>query len=190
MGRVFTSGERRQIRESNDPERTLWSVWTGKETAYKAIRRAVPSVTSAPGRYEVAVCSSGASLPERGTVYTPCGPISLRFSSTADYVHCVGATTQEEIDTITWDIGEIPRNQQLCDGGSNFVRHMAKRNISVLLDTEPEAIAIIRPKGNNGLAPPEVRTEETMLPVILSMSHDGRFAACAFTISPRTEHRY
>jgi len=190
MGRVFTPGERRQIRESGDPEKTLWSLWSGKETAYKAIRRGFPAVTSAPGRYEVEVSSHVHSLPESGIVHTPRGTVFVDFSCTDDYIHCIGATDHEMIGKIMRDVREIPRNQLACDGESDFVRHMAKQELSTRLAADPEAIAIIRPKDNNGLAPPEVRTEETILPVILSMSHDGRFAACAFTISSLPKHRY
>ncbi len=182
MDRVFTPDERRLIRSSCDPDMVLWSMWAGKETGYKAIRKQYPSISSAPGRYEVQLSCTGDHVPESGTVHTPCGPVSIRFCITGDYVHCIGATTDEEVGSIVWDVRKIPRTQFSSDGESNFVREMAKRSISVYLGEQPEAVDIIRPREDRGLAPPVVRIERRTPAVNLSMSHDGRFAACAFSV--------
>jgi len=184
MNRVFTPGERRKILESSDPDRMLWSLWAGKETAYKAVRRRSPSVSSAPARYEVHLPGEGSHVPELGTVDTPSGPVSVRFFITNDYIHCLGAATDDEIDTIIWDIRKIPRTCFSPDDESAFVREMAKRSIAGYVCEPPEAVGIFRPKGCQGLAPPVVRIAGCTSAVTLSMSHDGRYAACAFSARP------
>ena len=181
MDRVFTPDERRLIRDSSDPDGMLWSLWAGKETGYKAVRRRYPAVSSAPRRYEIHLPYTRDHVPESGTVHTPCGPVSIRLCITGDYVHCVGAMTVEGVEAIFRDVQEIPGNRSSSDGGSGFVREMARRCISVYLDERPEAVKIIRLKEDRGLAPPVVRIERRTPAVNLSLSHDGRFAACAFS---------
>jgi len=129
MDRVFTPDEKRLIRGSSDPDRVLWSLWAGKETGYKALRRRYPAVSSAPRRYEVRLSCTDDTVSESGTVHTPCGPVAIRFCITGDYVHCIGATADEEMDAIICDVRKIPRDQSLSDGESAFVREMAKRSV-------------------------------------------------------------
>ncbi|MBN2396873.1 MAG: 4'-phosphopantetheinyl transferase superfamily protein [Deltaproteobacteria bacterium] len=178
MGRVFTPAERRLIRDSDDPDCMLWSLWAGKETAYKAIRRRFPAVSSAPGRYEVRYTDN--FLLGSGTVYTPRGAVSIRLFLADVYVHCIGATEDADVNAIVWDVQEIPRVPCSPDE-SDFVRTMTKRSISVFLGEQPEAVDIIRAKEDHGLTPPVVKIRDTFFPLRLSMSHDGRFAACAFS---------
>ena len=180
MDRVFTPDERRLIRGSSNPDRTLWSLWAGKETGYKAVRRRYPAVSSAPRRYEVWLPYTGGHVPESGSVHTPCGPVAIRFYITGDYVHCIGATVDKEVNAIVWDVQEMSRAQSGTDE-SSFVREMAKRSISSCLGAQPEAIEISRQKETFGLAPPVVKIRGRTPAVSLSMSHDGRFAACAFS---------
>ena len=189
MDRVFTPGERHKILESGDPDRMLWSLWAGKETAYKAVRRYVPSVSSAPARYEVHLPDEGSHGPESGTVDTPSGPVSVRFCITNDYIHCLGAATDKEVDAVIREVRKIPRTCFSPDHESDFVRKMAKRSIAGYVGEPPEAIDIFRPKGCLGLAPPVVQIAGCTSAVTLSMSHDGRYAAFAFSVCPERENR-
>jgi len=181
MSRVFTPGERHKILESRDPDRMLWSLWAGKETAYKAVCRYVPSVSSAPARYEVHLPSEGSHVPESGTVDTPSGTVSVRFCITSDYIHCLGAATDKEVDAVLWDVRKIPLTGFTPHDESGFVREIAKRSIAGYMCKPPEAVSIFRPKECQGLAPPVVRIAGCTSAVTLSMSHDGRYAAFAFS---------
>ena len=53
--RVFTKDERNLISGASAPDQVLWSLWAGKETAYKVIQKMNPGITSAPGKYNVAL---------------------------------------------------------------------------------------------------------------------------------------
>ena len=177
INRVFTLDEQQKILDSDEPDIFLWSLWAGKETGYKAISKTHPVVSSSPRHYEIKLSDS--SLPEAGTVYTPCGPVPVRFFITGEYIHCIGATIDEDVDTIVRDVQEIPQPQFLPDYQSDFVREMARKKISRYLKEDPENIEIIRPKGHRGLGPPVVCAGGERTSIDISMSHAGRFAACA-----------
>lgn len=180
MDRVFTPGERRMIQAGSDPDRVLWTLWAAKETGYKAVRRFCPAISSAPRRYEVQLSYHVGDIPESGTVHTPCGPVSARFCITGDYVHCIGAAADGNVDAIIWEIREMPQARSGIDE-SVFVREMAKGGIAAWLGEMSETIEIVRPEEDRGLTPPLVKIRGNTLPVNFSMSHDGRFAACAFS---------
>ncbi len=182
VARVFTPGERRIILDGIfDPDLVLWSIWAGKETGYKAVQRSFPGISSTPHRYEVEL-SFADLIPESGIVYTPCGPLSMRFFVTEDYVHCIGAATIEELDAIVWSVREMPGMSSSCSEAF-FVRKIAKEGISECLGVKPEEVRIVRKAKSGCLSPPLVIIPNEASSVVnLSMSHDGRFAACAFSI--------
>jgi len=175
--RVFTPDEQRKIQKSDEPDIVLWSLWAGKETGYKAMSKTHPAVSSSPGSYAVQL--SDTPLPESGTVETPCGPVSVRFRVTGEYIHCIGATTDEGLNSIVWDVQTMLRPEISPKYQSDFVRNMARGKISRCLKEDPETIKIIRPQGHHGLGPPVVYAGEKRTAIDISMSHDGRFAACA-----------
>jgi len=177
INRVFTLDEQQKILNSDEPDIFLWSLWAGKETGYKAISKTHPAVSSSPRHYEIKLSDS--PLPESGIVYTPCGPVPVRFFITGEYIHCIGASTDEGIGSIVWDVQKILQPQFSPDYQSDFVRNMAGKKISRYLKEDPEAIEIIRPKGHRGLGPPAVYAGGKRTAIDISMSHDGRFAACA-----------
>ncbi len=179
INRVFTPDEQQKILNSDEPDIFLWSLWAGKETGYKAISKLYPVVSSSPGHYQIKL--SDRPLPESGTVYTPCGPVPLRFFITGEYIHCIGATTDEDMVSIVRNVQEIPQHQFCPDYKSDFVRNMVRKKISRYLKEDPEAIEIIRPKGRRGLGPPVIYAGNKRTSIDISMSHDGRFAACAIS---------
>jgi len=180
MDRVFTPDERRTILSSDAPDTILWSLWAAKETGYKAMGKLHPALSSAPKRYPVRL--SGAPFPEAGIVETPCGPISLRFDITGEYVHCIGATADEDLDAVVWNVHEIPHPDISSERQSDFLRNMTRETLSRCLNESPESIEIVRQKGHRGLGPPEVYFGGKRTAIDISMSHDGRFAACAISV--------
>ena len=179
INRVFTVDEQQKILSSDDPDIFLWSLWAGKETGYKAISKLYPAVSFSPGHYEIKLSDS--SLPESGTVYTPCGPVPVRFFITCEYVHCIGATTDKGMDSIVWDVQKMCQPLSFSDYQSDFVRNMARKKISRYLKEDLETLEIVRPKGRRGLGPPVIYTGGKRTAIDISMSHDGRFAACAIS---------
>jgi hypothetical protein len=175
MNRVFTPDERERILKYDKPDVFLWMLWAGKETGYKAISKLYPSVSSSPGYYEVEL--SGKFLPEYGIVNTPCGPVSVRFVVSADYVHCIGST-EGDTDHIVSDIQTMDRLHPSSEYESYFVRKIARKSISDYFGINLEDVEIIRPIKDDILRPPVAYIEGRKTDI--SMSHDNRFAACAF----------
>ena len=179
MNRVFTSDEQRNILENSKPDIVLWSLWAAKETGYKAISKLHSAVSSAPRHYEVTLFSADGSLPEKGVVHTPCGPVSVCFFISSDYIHCIGTTPGKDTNSIMWDIRKIYRRRSSPDYESNLVRNIAGKKISRYLKEDLKAIEIIRPKGHRGLGPPVIYAGKKRTAIDISMSHDGRFVAYA-----------
>jgi len=179
MNRVFTSAEQLDILESSKPDIVLWSLWAAKETGYKAISKLHPTVSSAPGYYEVKLFSADGSLPETGVVHTPCGQVSVCFFISSDHIHCIGTTPDKDTDSIMWDVRKIYRRRFSPDYESDLVRNMAGKKIARYLKKDSKAIEIIRPKGHRGLGPPVIYAGKKRTAIDISMSHDGPFVAYA-----------
>jgi len=179
MDRVFTMKEQKAIFSHDNRDLFLWSLWAGKETAYKAICKIHPAVSSAPRRYEIELFSPTGSFPERGVAHTPVGLVSIRLFVRADHLHCVGITDGPDMDSVMWNVGKIDQDRVSSDYQSDIVRKMIKREASCYLNESPGAMNINREMGRHGLGPPVLYVRNTKTAIDISMSHDGSFVACA-----------
>jgi phosphopantetheinyl transferase len=179
MDRVFTTNERQAIFNHNNRDVFLWSLWAGKETAYKAICKVHPAVSSSPRRYEIELFPSAGLVPERGVAHTPFGLVSIRLFVRSDHLHCVGVTDGLGMDSVMWDVLKVDQRRSSQDYQSNIARKMIKRKASCYLNESPGTMEIIRTRGCHGLEPPVLYVRKTKTPIDISMSHDGRFVACA-----------
>ena len=119
-----------------------------------------------------------------GSVDTPYGQIYIRIFVTFYYVHCVGATAPlETTDAVVWHVDRISPDSEVSPAyESMFVRDALKKHLSAYVDESPEDMEIRREKGTNGLNPPFVYLNGRRDEIDISLSHDGAFAAYAFTI--------
>lgn len=197
--RVLTPCEQRMIHHSEHPDTLVWALWAAKETAFKAISKSAPDVTSAPRRYPVRYLvrslvkfdSDKISSTLCGVVDTPRGNVPVKTFITEEYVHCIGiagsANSLESIaygmDRISMDktnTGIIPGSESISEQESLAVRRLAKKDIASYLQLKEQDIQIIRHKTQNRLNPPMVYSKGKMNNMEISLSHDGRFAAYAF----------
>ena len=179
MDRVFTAKERQAIFNHVNRDLYLWSLWAGKETAYKALCKIYSALSSAPGRYEIELFPSAGPVPERGVARTPCGSVSLRLFTGRDHLHCIGVTAGHDTDSVMWDVARIDRGNADPGYQSEIVRNMIKRAASCYLKESPETMEIVRIRGPRGLGPPVLYVRKAQTTLDISMSHDGRFVACA-----------
>jgi hypothetical protein len=107
---------------------------------------------------------------------------------TRDYIHCIGtADSAGAIDSVVWHADPIgPAPQSSPDHESLCVRYALKKHLSAHVDQDPEDIEIRRAKGPRGLGPPLVYINGRQSDIDISLSHDGRFAAYAFTVFGNT----
>lgn len=186
ISRVFTSGERNVIFRSPDPDETLWTLWAGKEAAYKVMMKVDPEVCSIPRAYPVEL-RTGEDLPFRdGTVATPAGTVWIRVFREGDALHVIGMNTctgnQEQIVGCVESLDFLELDAApSTDRESFLVRASLLRHLSGCLERDPRELEIRRLKGNRGLGPPCVYIQGEPSDLDISMSHDGRFVAWAFT---------
>jgi phosphopantetheinyl transferase (holo-ACP synthase) len=195
VNRVFTFSEQRQIVDSPDPDTSLWTIWAGKETAYKIISKRY-AVSSSPRLYEVRL--SRTDRPERpdscfsegkalsGLVDTPHGTCYIQVIITGDYIHCIGnSVSSEAMASVLWREDRIdPFSGDSPDFESMAVRKALKKHLSASCNKSTEDIEIRRTKGPRGLGPPFAYINGRRAEIDISLSHDGRFAAYAFVEKP------
>jgi phosphopantetheine--protein transferase-like protein len=186
INRVLTPAEQEILRSSSFPNQCLWSFWAAKESAYKAISRSFPLVSSSPKQYEVSIDDIGSPFVFHGIVTTPELPVKIQGEIRIDYVYCLGVTGKDVDDqTIETGIYPIPiENLEdiiLPDQESSFVRKLAKDRIAAHLGVKVYQIQIRRKIIADQPGPPEVFVQGEKIPVNISLSHDGRFVAFAFT---------
>jgi len=192
LDRVFTADERRLIRSSDRPDAVLWALWAGKEAAFKALSKVQPAVTSRPRRYKVRmgdkatwekIGNPGCETRDlAGWVETPAGMIPIRVTVTDDYAHCITSTKGPASEDDRWQVETMdPLTAASPEGPSRHVRTSACRAIAACLDITPENISIHRFAAMDGLGPPVVFFKGRPAGIDISLSHDGRFAAWAFT---------
>ena len=185
MERVLTTRERQAIERSTCPDRLLWAFWAARETAYKAVNKRYPSVSSAPGRYEVqleddAESDSGVH-PLRGIVHTPKGPVPVRVMFHPDYVHCIGGYPWSgNLDSMEWGVGAIDEtSESVSERESRSSRQLAASRIADILHCDPQDIVISKQNHHSKTGPPKIYVKGKPAYMDISLSHDGRFAAFA-----------
>jgi hypothetical protein len=189
INRVFSADEKQQILNCSEPDLLLWSLWAGKETAYKAVRKSHFEAISVPRRYGVKLNNTYGIIRKApfisGAVETPYDPVSIRIFINENYVHCIGITGKSEaFNSVIRGVLQISRGNDFhfsTDSPSSKVRQLAKKAISSYLDQDIEDIDIRRFKGYRGLEPPTVSIKGEARMIDISLSHDGNFVAYAFT---------
>ncbi len=177
--RVFNAAELALVAGSAQPDMVLWALWAAKEAAYKAVSRFDGSVCSIPRKYPV---KPGKEFLDpmcchvmRGVVETPAGDIPVRISIENDALHAIAAGTTAELERI------VSRVELLFDPDADparFARRILVEELARRLDCPQEELAV--PKEETRPWPPYVTRRGVRLPVVVSLSHDGRFAAFAF----------
>jgi len=179
MERVLTACERRAIKRSDHPDQLLWAFWAAKETAYKAINKLYPDVSSSPGLYEVQL-EEGAPAAS-GVVCTPKTEVPVRILFHPEYVHCFGGLTGSgHLDAIKWGVGTIDKNSgSVSERESQSARRLAASHIADILHCDPRDIVISRQNHHAKSDLPKVYVKGKPADMDISLSHDGRFAAFA-----------
>ena len=193
MRKVLTTDEQQAVLNSDHPDGFLWAFWAAKETAYKAISKAHPDVTSAPRHYPVILDSKKETNPLTGEVIAPHGIVPIKITFHEDYVHCIGMAGRFQdfknggLDDIVFGLeetnpGEKPGSYSLSERESIMVRTVAKERIASRLGWNPDEIHIMRNKSPKKQGPPMVYFKGQKNNIDISLSHDGRFVAYAFLV--------
>jgi len=161
--RVLTKTEQRFVGQSPTPDDMLWTLWAAKETAYKAISKSVPGISSAPRRYPVFLGSTGSGHAVNGIVKTPDQWVQVRVNHHGEAIHCIGKTGPwigksrviygvEKIDDAA-----APDYCQSSHHVSTCVRRLATEVIAQQMACDERDITIFKAAHSDGRAYPAVR---------------------------------
>jgi hypothetical protein len=114
-------------------------------------------------------------MPLKGTVATPAGDIPVRISIGNDALHAIAAGTDAELEKIVFRVEPLPGDA--ADPG-RFARIILLGELARWLDCTVEELAVLKEEKRPWA--PCVTRHDVRLPVSVSLSHDGRFAAFAF----------
>jgi len=184
--RVFTPAEQEQVRSSAFPDICLWIFWAAKESAYKAISKSFPEVSSSPRKYEASFGVIEFPSVVQGRVTTPEKPVQVQVVIEKDFVHGLGITglTQDfyDIETGIYQIGADHEIDCILPEQESFlVRELAGKRIAAHANVPVSEVQIRREPIRNQPGPPEVYIKGEKSMISISLSHDGRFVAYAFS---------
>jgi phosphopantetheine--protein transferase-like protein len=178
VARVCTPAERARLAASPPParKRLLWTLFAAKEAAYKIAAKLGPAPGFAHKRFEVA--------PDLRTVRDVSTDTTMHLTIEADdaagFVHAIATTDAPE--GVRHGVKMAPAGADL----GKLVREASCRSLAELLGCESDELSIKRataPGSWDGFAPPTVHRGSQPTNVDVSLSHDGRFAAFAGTLS-------
>ena len=180
--RVFGPAEREEIRASYAPHRMRWALWAAKESAYKVARRLNPRVPFHPRSFSVRLIdvTPGTDQPVRAEVRHPGDLFRVDFRHTHDWVHAVARLPERSVESVRWEIDSLPAAAGRAPDvrqASEYVRRLARSALASTLCLLPSDLVIAAAAARRA---PRVWWRGRALPLDLSLSHHGRFVACAW----------
>jgi len=180
LKKVLTDAEIELVENVPNRDAILWLLWAAKETAYKVVRKSCSTVSFLPRRWPVMLGENHAArwtgkvfLPEEGSVFFQC-------CLTPDYVHCVGSNDVTGLWGIIENVEIVTPEKQAHP--SRDVRRCLREALAVKLSLKSRSITIRRESINGEFQPPQVYIGNERSHADISLSHDGRFIAYAFTL--------
>ena len=169
--RVFSAGEQEALSVSGSPHSLRWSLWAAKESAYKVAKRLDAAVRFLPRDFLVRRVTEGRALVMHDT-----GFFDVRLYRTDEWVHAVATLTANGAAS-TGRLGGTGIERMETSGAdpSRTVRASACAALNSRMQLPPGQVQIAADRGI-----PVALWRNRRLPVDLSLSHHGRFAAWAW----------
>ncbi len=175
--RVFTSAERARLTTEATTHRTRWLMWAAKESAFKVARKLDLGVRFLPRRFHVQLEGNRWAV-----VRHVVGRFHVSFSGADDWVHAIATYSDghgvEASRRLSAIVERVQRGGSAAAHASARVRAMARSAIGSALSIGPPEIEIA-----TVAKVPVALWRKSPLPVDLSLSHHGRFLACALSSS-------
>lgn len=168
--RVFTPDERGLIPCGPSADRIRWALWAAKESAFKAARQIQAAIRFIPRQFEVDL--EGESRAE--VTHDLAGRFAVRLEETAAWIHAV-ATPAHAVSRAAG--ARVAPLADLLPGieASQAVRRLAVQAVSTALGLPERELRVVSTS-----RVPSIERKGEALPVDLSLSHHGRFVACAW----------
>lgn len=192
-GRVFTPAERERLTDEATAHRTRWLMWAAKESAFKVARKLDQGVRFLPRRFTVQFEGKTSAVVRHAV-----GRFQVSFSGADDWVHAIATRS----DGLVVDVSPDASGETLCSrprlftqGPSALVERVQRGRVApAYVSGRVRAMARAAVGSLLSVAPPEIEIataanvpvafwRKLPLPVDLSLSHHGRFMACAWSRS-------
>ncbi len=167
VARVCTERERARIAESADPKALLWTLYAAKEAAYKVAVKLGYAPGFAHRRFEV----DGDRVSYRDVA------LGLRVDADADRIHAIATTEPGPIEAA---VLPAPAGAH----ASIAVRTALCTAVAARLGCPADELEVVRERIANswdGFGPPHLHRAGAPVDVDVSLSHDRRFIAYAFS---------
>jgi hypothetical protein len=166
----------------------LWTLWAGKEAAYKVMRKTYPRVSFSPRSYCVVLRDredQATKYPCSGTVKTPVGIAVVHFFQDEETVHAIASSEHPiRFDELLWGVEVMVDSKDplisLANLPSLHVREALIRRLAGCPGYAEAHMEIQRVEDSRGLGPPKLFVNGKQSAVDISLSHDGRFVSYAF----------
>lgn len=193
LARVLCAEERAQLRSEDAGDAGFALLWSGKEAAYKALRKQFPGLVFHPGRWPITVdrlrCTSGVQI---GHIAVGQHRLRLHWQHEQDWLHCVACADSgaANFDSAIAALGEcLPADllsarerAGIRREDSLAVRVLGRRLLAARGHSDLE---ILRARSPGYGEPPRLWRGDTLIDTLdISLSHDGRFVAVALARDP------
>ncbi len=196
IDRVCAGKERDFISSASDRKTALWMIWSAKEAAFKIVGKLHPKLGFSPRKYFVDCLPFDALRKNKtavGTVGYGHYLISVWWSITGDYVHCIAAWSNrssfaENLRSIVWNADDrcpalTNQHFSLREMLSIRSKESCRARIitkKLLSDCGVKNVEIVRDLIGEKLGAPYVlQNDRRCEKYDVSMSHHGRFAAAS-----------
>jgi hypothetical protein len=193
LKKILADGEIQQVRNSSDPDRTLWSFWACKEAAFKVLQKIAGDAAFTPRRWSVSFNRDDkedgkdehrprqSDPPCQGVVSIPRQmDIPFILHTHPDFIHCIAADTHATLARSIRAVNHLSeKTGNLDDDPSAFGRLCLAKHLGDLFSGGGK-VDIRRAEKNGILQPPAAYLQGMPVKVDISLSHDGVFAAYAF----------
>ncbi len=179
--RVFTRYERARILAATSPHRMRWALWAAKESAYKVARKIDSRIYFSPRAFAVRI--PGGEIEAHQALLAEADHAVGRFhvwlEGTEEWVHAVASISGAGLAKAGWELrslGSAAARRMPGLDASARVRQMARSAVASALSIVPSDIVIAAASKRV----PRVWWRGRKLAIDVSLSHHGRFVACAW----------
>lgn len=181
LKKILTSVEIEFVQNAENPDKSLWSLWACKETAYKFKKKSCADAAFLPRLWKVILKNPESACSDGEVKITDAETVYIRLFSHSRYVHCVGADSPADLDRLVCKVEALPEkeNEKRIDP-SLFVRKCLALSIADFFRLNLSDIKINRVQDKSELQPPHVYIAGKKSDIDISISHDGHLVAYAF----------
>lgn len=183
VDRILTDDEKKVLFcRQESPDSLLWALWAAKETAFKAVNKSFPDISSAPRRYAVTLQAQSLKSKIAGCVNTPAGAVAVSIFIRDTHIHCIGTTgNPDDLDNVVFGTKRMDAESEelLYRQQSVQVRKLAKEKIARCFNMDTGNIDIRRSRQKKQPGPPVIRFNDRESFMDISLSHHGRYVAFA-----------